>query len=585
MESLPAQSASAPELRRALRRTIGLLDPERRVTGLLASAGIVTGSLQVAEPLLFGQAVNALATGRDSLAFVVLWGLTSFSVFASSLVISVLADRLAHRRRVAAMEQFLGHVLALPASFHTKSHAGRLMRVMTTGCDTLFSVWLATLRDQVSNSAALVILLPLALYLNWRLALLLAILLGIYAAINLLVILNTSTQQSKVEDQFLTFSGHAGDLVGNVTVLQSFLAVALEMRAVRSSLDQLLATQYPVLNWWAASSVLTRGASSLSIVLIFAFGAMLAAQGNASIGDIVAFIGFTTLLIGRLDQLTSFAMALFMKAPALAQFFAILDERPEIVEKPDAIPLTVREGHVVFDNVTFRYPRGSGGVADLNFEARPGETVAIVGATGSGKSTALALLTRAYDPEEGRILVDGIDIRDVTLSSLRAAIGVVFQDPALFSRSIAENIAIGRPGASMEEIEAAARAAGAIDFILRKEHGFDTVLGERGQGLSGGERQRIAIARAILKDAPLLILDEATSALDPATETRIQVALDGLRAGRTTFVIAHRLATIRGADKIILLEQGCVAETGTFEELSRKGGKFAEMLSHGSGAF
>ena len=307
----------------------------------------------------------------------------------------------------------------------------------------------------------------------------------------------------------------------------------------------------------------------------------LSSQGQASIGDIVAFIGFTTLLIGRMDQTTSFLMGLFMKAPTLVQFFSILDERPEIVEMTNAKPLVVRAGRVLFENVTFRYPRGSGGVIGLSFEAEPGETVALVGATGSGKSTALALLTRAYDPETGRILVDGQDIREVTLASLRGSIGVVFQDPALFSRSIAENIAIGRPGASMAEIEAAASTAGALDFILRKEHGFETVLGDRGQGLSGGERQRIAVARAILKDAPLLILDEATSALDVATEMRIQDALDRLRAGRTTFVIAHRLSTIRGADKIILLDHGKIAELGTYAELAKRGGLFTALIRDG----
>jgi glucan exporter ATP-binding protein len=436
-------------------------------------------------------------------------------------------------------------------------------------------------REQISNISALGFLIPIAVYLNWRLSLLLGSIVAIYIGVNLLVIANTSTEQSKVEDQFMSFSGHASDLVGNVSVLQSFLAVTLEMRSVRSSLDRLLATQYPVLNWWAASSVLTRGASSIAIVAIFAYGALLSSQGQASIGDIVAFIGFTTLLIGRMDQTTSFLMGLFMKAPTLIQFFSILDERPEIVEMTNAKPLVVRAGRVLFENVTFRYPRGSGGVISLSFEAEPGETVALVGATGSGKSTALALLTRAYDPETGRILVDGQDIREVTLASLRGSIGVVFQDPALFSRSIAENIAIGRPGASMAEIEAAASTAGALDFILRKEHGFETVLGDRGQGLSGGERQRIAVARAILKDAPLLILDEATSALDVATEMRIQDALDRLRAGRTTFVIAHRLSTIRGADKIILLDHGKIAELGTYAELAKRGGLFTALIRDG----
>jgi ABC-type multidrug transport system fused ATPase/permease subunit len=328
--------AGVADIERASRRALQLLAGEKAVATTLALAGFISGGLQVAEPLLFGRAVNALAQGHDSLVFVIFWGLTSLSAFLSSLLISVISDRMAHRRRVAAMETFLEHVLALPASFHSKAPSGRLMRVMTTGSEALFGFWLPLFREQICNISALIILIPIAIELNWRLAILLGAIVTIYVSVNLFVIANTSTEQSKVEAQFINFSGHASDLVGNVTVLQSFLTVALEMRSVRTSLDQLLATQYPVLNWWAASSVLTRGASSIAIVAIFAYGALLSSRGEASIGDIVAFIGFTTLLIGRLDQTTSFLMGLFMKAPVLIQFFDILDERPEIVEKPHA---------------------------------------------------------------------------------------------------------------------------------------------------------------------------------------------------------------------------------------------------------
>jgi ATP-binding cassette subfamily B protein len=232
----------------------------------------------------------------------------------------------------------------------------------------------------------------------------------------------------------------------------------------------------------------------------------------------------------------------------------------------------------MFTGVTFRYPVGSGGVLDLTFEVKPGETVAIVGATGSGKSTIIALLTRAYDPEHGNIHIDGTEIRDVTLSSLRDSIGVVFQDPALFNRSIAENIAIGKPSATFEEIEEAARTAGAYDFIKRKERGFDTVLGDGGRGLSGGEKQRIAVARALLKNAPILVLDEATSALDTATELRVQTALDTLRKGRTTFVIAHRLATVRNANRVLVLDAGRIVESGTYDELIAANGVFSSLV-------
>jgi ATP-binding cassette subfamily B protein len=391
----------------------------------------------------------------------------------------------------------------------------------------------------------------------------------------------TSYGQARVENQFTDLSGQLGDLFGNVTVLQSFLAVPGELRSIRSSLHELLHAQYPVLNWWAISAVLTRGASSIAIVSIFGIGSTLVAHHLATIGDVVTFVGFTTLLISRLEQLTGFIVGMAQRIPALEQFFAVLDEESHIQELPGASSLEVARGHIRFDNVSFRYPGGSGRVQELSFEVQPGETVAIVGPTGSGKSTALGLFQRAFDPDEGRILIDGQDIAKVTLSSLRASTGVVFQEAGLFNRSIAENIAMGDPDASMEQIEQAARMAGAYDFIMRKEGGFASAVGDRGQGLSGGERQRIAIARALLKDAPILLLDEATSALDVATEARLQEGLDHLRDGRTTFVIAHRLSTIRSADKIIVLDQGRMVEMGTFDELVASGGTFAQLARDG----
>ncbi|KTQ94060.1 cyclic beta-1,2-glucan ABC transporter [Aureimonas ureilytica] len=561
----------------AYAQALALLAPERGKAIGIVLAGMAVAGIQVAEPVLFGHAINALLSGGNALSLVLVWGAASFVSFLSAMVISLLADRLMHRRRLSAMASFLEHVLALPASFHSRAQSGRLMRVMISGVDTLFGFWLPLFREQIGNMVALTILLPVAFWMNWRLASLLGVLIVVYTLVNLAVVKRTSGGQNEVEGHFTEVSGTVGELFGNVSMLQSFLAVPRELHSVRSSLDRILAAQYPVLNWWAVMSVLTRGASSTSIVSIFAYGAFLSSRGQASVGEIVSFVGFATLLIGRLDQFTGFLMGLFGRAPMLVQFFAVLRERTDVVEFTDAQPLAISEGRVRFENVTFRYPEGSGAVRGISFEAAPGETVAIVGPTGSGKSTALALLQRAYDPEQGRITIDGQDIRNVTLTSLRGSIGVVFQEAGLFSRTIQENIAIGRPEATMAEIEEAARLAGALDFIQRKEDGFASMVGERGAGLSGGERQRLAIARALLKDAPILILDEATSALDTATETRLQAALERLRAGRTTFVIAHRLSTIRSADKIIVLDGGQIIETGTFDDLVAQGGVFAGL--------
>jgi ABC-type multidrug transport system fused ATPase/permease subunit len=241
---------------------------------------------------------------------------------------------------------------------------------------------------------------------------------------------------------------------------------------------------------------------------------------------------------------------------------------------PDAGKLV---GEVAFEDVSFSYDGKRAAVADVTFKVAPGETIALVGATGSGKSTTLGLLHRAFDPQSGRIVIDGRDIREVSLTSLRRNIAVVFQEPMLFARSIRENLQVGRPDATDAEMMSALERAQALEFIGRQADGLNTVIGERGRSLSGGERQRLSIARALLKNPPVLILDEATSALDAATEQKLQAALDEVMKDRTTFVIAHRLATIRNASRILVFDQGRIVETGSFDELVAKGGRFAAL--------
>ena len=397
----------------------------------------------------------------------------------------------------------------------------------------------------------------------------------------MIVVNRTIGGQNAVEQHSQNVFGRVGDVLGNVTVVQSYARLNAETTALRVLMGQLLSAQYPVLTWWAILTVLTRASATITMVAVFAVGALLAKEGSVTVGAIVSFVGFATLLIGKLDQLSSFVARIFNQAPVLRSFFGLLDATNGLAEQPDAINLELRGGAVKFEQVTFRFPGSSQGVFDLNFEARPGETIALVGSTGSGKTTTLTFLQRLRDPDSGRITIDGQDIRAITLDSLRKAVGVVFQDAGLFNRSIAENIRIGRPDATDEEVIAAARLAEAHDFIQKKPDTYGFIIGERGAALSGGERQRLAIARAILKDAPILILDEATSALDTETEAKIQRALDALLRGRTTFIIAHRLSTVANADQILVLKDGRIIERGRFAELVVQGGTFAHMVREG----
>jgi ATP-binding cassette subfamily B protein len=273
----------------------------------------------------------------------------------------------------------------------------------------------------------------------------------------------------------------------------------------------------------------------------------------------------------------SFANRIFMDAPRLKEFFDVFDTEPTVHDLPSSVDPGRVRGLVEFKDVTFSYDGKRPAVADLNFTALPGETVALVGPTGAGKSTALALLHRVFDPQSGSVKIDGMDIRSIKLSALRRNIGVVFQEVLLLNRSIAENLRVGKPDATDEEIAEATERAQAADFIARNPDGLNATVGERGRMLSGGERQRVSIARALLKNPPILILDEATSALDATTEVKVQAALDEVMKDRTTFVIAHRLSTIRKATRILVFQNARVIETGTFDDLIRQDGAFAAL--------
>ena len=564
-------------------RVLALLAPERKLAITLALANLALAGIYFLEPMLFGRVVDALASPQAGSAprLIALWALAGFGGVLAGVWVSLHADRLAHRRRLAAIAAFFEHAAALPLAFHGEYHTGRLSRIMNNGVGNLFNLWLSFFREHLATLLSIFVMVPIALAMNWKLALLMIALMLSFAVSNAIAVQRTHKAQGEVEELHHEIATRAGDVFGNVTVVQSFTRLSAEAAALKEMMRRVLAAQYPVLRGWAILSVLNRAASTLTIVAIFALGASLHARGEVTVGGIVSFVGFALMLIGRLEQFASFISGLFFQTQSLHDYFAVLDQRPAIVDAPSASVLPRVRGEVVFDRVSFGYDPVQPALHELSFRAVPGSTIALVGPTGAGKSTALSLLYRAYDPSGGRITIDGQDIRAVTLDSLRQNIGVVFQDPGMFYRSILDNLRVGKPDANLAEIEQAVAAAEAAAFIARKPEGLETLVAERGRSLSGGERQRLAIARAMLKDAPIMVLDEATSALDNATEARIQRALDALTRGRTTFVIAHRLSTVRNADLILVLEQGRLVEQGRFDELIRQGGLFARLAEDG----
>jgi ATP-binding cassette subfamily B protein len=475
------------------------------------------------------------------------------------------------------LTSYFEHVLQLPLSYHGNTHSGRLMKMMLHGTEALWGLWVGFFRDNLSSLISLFVLLPVSLFINWRLALLLIVLCIVFAALTALIVRKTETLQSTVEQHYSDLAERASDTLGNIALVQSFSRLETEVAELRHVVERLLSAQMPVLSWWALANVLTRTATTLTVLAIIIAGTLLTIQGKATVGEMVTFMNFAGLIIARLEHSVAFINSVVSEAPRLREFFTVWDTVPSIRDHPDAVDPGRLRGLVEFKHVSFSYDGKRMAVEDLSFTAMPGETIALVGATGAGKSTAIALLHRAFDPQSGQIEIDGTDIRKFKLSALRRNIGVVFQEALLFNRSITENLLVGKPNATDAEILDAVERAQALEFIERKSAGFGDSVGERGRALSGGERQRLSIARALLKDPPILILDEATSALDADTEGKVMRALDEVMKGRTTFVIAHRLSTVRKASRILVFHQGRVVEKGTFDELVAAGGRFARL--------
>ncbi len=563
-------------------RALNYLAPKARSVLVVCCSNIVLAMVMIAEPILFGRIIDVIADKGDVVPTLMLWaGLGLFNIIAFVLVARQ-ADRLAHRMRVEVLTRSFSNVMTMPLSWHYERGTSNVLHTLIRAVDTLFGLWLEFMRQHLTTAVSLILLIAAAIAVDYRLSLVLMVLGVSYFAIGRFVMRRTEQNQKAVEAHHHKVFAHVSDSVSNVALLQSYNRVSQETQSLRVFVDRLIKAQYPVLDWWALASAMHRVASTISMMVVMIIGALLVSWGELRVGDIVAFTGFASLLISRLDQISAFVNQIFESRVRLEEFYR-LEDATEMRKEPDGVDaLGHVSGHVRFDNVSFAFANAARGVSNVSFAVEPGKTVAIVGPTGAGKTTLINLLQRVYDPVEGAIYIDGVDTRRVTRASLRGSIATVFQDSALLNRTIEENIRVGCAHASNDDIHEAARAAAAHDFILGKSDGYDTLVGERGGQLSGGERQRIAIARAILKDAPILVLDEATSALDVETEERVRAAVDDLRQNRTTFIIAHRLSTVRDADLVLFMDEGRIVEQGSFDELAARGGRFAALLQAGS---
>ena len=489
-----------------------------------------------------------------------------------------LGDVLAARLKAQLSTRYYEHLLKLPQQYYDGELTGTIINRLNRAITEVSNFVNMFANNFFQMLLTTVITLIVVLFYSWELALLVLILYPLFLWLTAITSKKWQSMQTKKNAESDIASGRFAEVVTQIKVVKSYVQEKLEHRHFRKRYKKTVALTKEQSIYWHKMDVARGMVLSVIFFLIFAFIFVRTVEGQFTVAEMVLLITLINAL--RLPIFSmSFVVDSFQKAiTGSKDYVTAMELQPEIADKPGARHLTVETGKVEYKNISFGYSKKHTVLNDISFTIEPGKKLALVGESGEGKTTLSNLLMRMYEPTMGDILIDGVSIRDVTQKSLRANIATVFQEPALFSGTIRENIAYAHPRATAEEIAEAAKAANAHDFISKLDKGYDTEIGERGMRLSGGQKQRIAIARAILKDAPILILDEATSSLDSRAEALVQEALDRLMHKRTTLIIAHRLSTIAHVDVIVTIKDGAVNEIGSPQELAKTGGIYSQLL-------
>jgi ATP-binding cassette, subfamily B, bacterial len=567
----------------------------RRLVALGVLAGQLWTGLRVAIPLLTAGAIdlvqglaqgNGHRPGHHHLSELVWWGVAILLLGGLSATCSgirrYLAFAVAYRVETDLREDMFGNLQRLDFRFHDHAQTGQLMARAATDLQQI-NQFVVMIPITIANILTILSVTAILFYINATLALI---------ALASLPILNLAAKRysNRIHPVSMTLQHELSGLstvveetVTGIRAVKGFGAEGTQARRLAVQADRIYDRIIDLARIRAFFNPLLDVLPALSLAFVLWYGGVAVAHHRLSLGDLVAFNLYVVMLVGPL-QMVGQIIAQAQRAVASSQRVKeILDADPKIYDDPHARPLPDGPGEVRFERVTFSYGEGGRPVLDgLDLVIRPGESVALVGATGSGKSTVARLLARFYDPESGRVTLDGADIRDVQLRRLRRAVAIVFEDTFLFSTSVAENIAFAEPDTPFERVVRAAQLAGAHEFISDLPDGYDTMLGERGLSLSGGQRQRLALARAILADPRVLVLDDATSSVDATKEHEIRDALTQVMTGRTTIVIAHRPATIALAQRVVLVDGGRIVAEGTHESLAATDGRYREVLAQGA---
>lgn len=570
------------------RRSLEFVRPYRRTLTAVTCLALFLAALSAIDPLVMKYLFDQLGAGT---------GLSKFSLAIAALVIleitraglqawlGVLSWDVRLGVDYTVRERVMGKLNSLPMSFHEEETIGATMNRINAGingcvtafCDTAFNL-LPTLLYLVLSVAAM-------LRLEWHMAVAVIVFAPVPALIGAWAAPEQEQRERRLVERWNSIYGRFNEVLAGMMTVKGYAMEEEEKRRFLAGVREGNVVVRRGVRTDNYTGTLRSLAATAARLAALAIGGYFVYRGEMTLGTLVAFLGYIGGLFGPVQGLTNTYQTLRRATVSLEAIFNILDADDVVADSPGATDIRPLRGEVEFRSVSFGYQPGSSVLRNIDLKVHSGETIALIGPSGSGKTTMATLLQRFYRVTEGAITIGGVDIRDMTQHSLRSQIGVVFQDAHLFNDTVRANIAYGRPDASQEEVEMVARAAQAHGFITGLPEGYDTIVRERGNRLSEGERQRIAIARALLKNPPILILDEATSALDAESEHLIQRALKALLHGRTAFVIAHRLSTVRNADRIVVIKDGEIAEAGNHNELLTQGGYYASLLNKQTSGF
>ncbi|HSX46681.1 MAG TPA: ABC transporter ATP-binding protein [Patescibacteria group bacterium] len=561
----------------------------KELKGYYVAIGLMTillASMSQLVPLLTKAAIDQITQGlKGGHTSVGLVAFYAFLIFLTDLGQTFFAniggywgDMVSIKLKQLMSNRYYEHLLSLPQHYYDTELTGTIINRMSRGIQDIGDFIQMFSNNFLQFIFSTVFTLAIVAYYAWPVALMLLTLYPIFIWMTARTSNKWQKYQKEINEDLDIASGRFAESIGQIKVVKSFVQELRELKFFNKRLQHAVNTTKPQSQYWHRQDNKRRSVLSLIFFVVFMYIFVQTARGHYGIGTMVLLIQYALLIRIPIFSI-SFLVDRTQRAVANSKdYFKVMDEQPEIADHTGASALEVRQGEIAFENVSFSYDTKQPVLQAIDLTISSDTKIALVGESGEGKTTLTNLLLRLYEPEKGTIRIDGQDINDVTQLSLRKNIGVVFQEPALFSGTIRENISYASPGATDKQIRDAAKAANADEFIYKLEHGYDTEIGERGLKLSGGQKQRIAIARALLKNAPILILDEATSSLDSKSEAMVQEALERLMKGRTTIIIAHRLSTIQHVDQIITLRGGMIDEVGSPAELAHSGGIYDQLL-------